>query len=254
MRSLAAILLLVLPAAAQEKKAPPKPPNPKIAFAVPLGVVPGTTTKLTVRGLNLDQATEVRFAEAVEGAEVRVKSKGKAEVPKDAEAAVYGDTKLDLEVLLPAGAAPARLALVVVNPAGTTEPHELAVTPKERWVLEKESNGGFRDAQPLEAGKVLQGAVGQAMDVDVFKLAGKAGEWWEFDVRASRHGSPLDALLTLYDAAGTIVAVSDDGEGTPDPTLRVKMPADGAYSLVLVDAHNQGGASHVYLLHARRSE
>jgi hypothetical protein len=242
MRSLA-LLLLLLP---QDKKDPPKSPTPKVSYAQPFVLVPGQAVKLTVRGLNLDQATEAK----IEGAEVSIKSKGRAEIPKDSEPAVHGDTKLELEVKLSEGAEKAEL--VVVNPAGTTGPYAFSVVAKDRLVAEKEPNGGFAQAQPVEEGKSVQGAVGSPNDVDVFRVIGKAGETWVFDAVAQRRGSPLDPILTLHDPAGRIAAVSDDSGDSRDATIRLKLPADGAWSLSLVDAHNQGGATHVYLLSARR--
>jgi hypothetical protein len=247
MRSAWLLGLLLVP---QDKKEPPKPPTPRVAYSVPLAVAPGAAAKLTARGLNLDQATEVRLAEPVEGGSIAIKGKGKAEIPKESDPAVYGDTRLDLELTLPAGAA--KVSFVVVNPAGTSAPYELALVPKERLLPEKEPNGGFSTAQPVESGRTVQGAVAQALDVDVFRVAGRAGERWAFDVEAQRRGSPLDPHLSLYDAAGRLVAESDDGPSTRDAALRVTLPADGVYSLVLVDANNRGGASHVYLLRLAR--
>ena len=39
-----------------------------------------------------------------------------------------------------------------------------------------------------------------------------------------------------------------------DPLLRLKLPADGVYTVTLMDAHNQGGPTHPYLLHVRRED
>jgi hypothetical protein len=62
----------------------------------------------------------------------------------------------------------------------------------------------------------------------------------------------LDALLTLHDPKGRVLASSDDGSETRDPALKVVLKSDGAHVLSLVDAHNAGGSTHVYLLRARR--
>jgi len=95
-----------------DKKGPPPDPKPKISMALPLNVLPGSTTKVTLRGLNLDQATEVRFSEPLEGGSVSIKGKGKAEIPKETDPAVYGDTKVDLEVKLPAEVSAEKVLLV----------------------------------------------------------------------------------------------------------------------------------------------
>ena len=245
-----ALALLVLAAAQDDKKAPPDP-KPRVSMALPLAVSPGGPAKVTLRGLNLDQATEVKLSTPLEGATVSLKSKGKAEIPKETDPAVYGDTKAEIELTLPAGFEADKVGLVAVNPKGEAS-YDLKVLPKEKLVAEKEPNGGFSTAQPVEAGKTVLGAISQSMDVDVFRFSGKKGETWVLEVEAQRRGSVLDAILTLHDAAGHIVATADDTESSKDPSLRVTLPADGAYLISLIDAHNAGGATHAYLLHVRR--
>jgi hypothetical protein len=247
-------LALVLLAAAQDEKKGPVDPKPRISMSLPLCISPGAPSKITLRGLNLDQATEVKFAEPLEGASIAIKSKGKAEIPKETDPAVYGDTKVELEVKLPAEVAAEKVSLVAVNAAGTTTPYELAVLAKDKLVLEKEPNGGFATAQPLESGQTVQGAVSQALDVDVFRIAGKKGETWVFEVEAQRRGSVLDPMLSLHDKDAHLLAAADDSAASRDPVLRVTLPADGPYFVTLMDAHNSGGATHVYLLRARREQ
>jgi hypothetical protein len=242
------LLILALVAAQEDKKAPPDP-KPRISMAIPLSAAPGATSKITIRGLNLDQATEIKFAEPIEGASVIVKSKGKAEMPKESDPAVYGDTKVELEVKLPAEMAEGKMSLIAVNAAGATAPHDLAVV---KTVPEKEPNGAFATAQPVESGQTVQGAISAPLDVDVFKIEGKKGETWTFEVEAQRRGSVLDPMLTVHTSAGRILAVSDDTTSSRDAAVKVILPGDGSYTVTLMDAHNAGGAMHVYLLRARR--
>src|SRR5262245_55632987 len=140
--SKAALAILVLWAALQDNKIPPPDPKPRIAMALPLSISPGATSKITLRGLNLDQATELKFPEPIEGASIAIKSKGKAEFPKETDPAVYGDTKVELEIKLPELPLE-KLGLIAVNAAGQTAPYELLVLAKDKVVLEKEPNGGF---------------------------------------------------------------------------------------------------------------
>lgn len=241
MRSGVLALLLLL---AQEKKEDKKP-DPRALYALPLSVKPGATTKVTVRGLSLEQAVEVK----VEGpAEAKIKSKGKAAVPNNQEAAVYGDTQVELEIKAAADAA-GEIKVAIVTPAGTAPAHRLPIAAA---VAEKEPNGGFAQAQALEPGRTVEGAVGGPKDVDVFRLDGKAGEAWVLEVAAARLGSPLDPVLLVHDAAGRQVALGDDAAAGRDPALTLKLPADGAYFVSLLDAHDTGGPTHAYLLTARR--
>ena len=70
-------------------------------------------------------------------------------------------------------------------------------------------------------------------------------------VHAARHGSPLDATLTLYDNDRRVVAQSDDLPGSRDPAVRAILPHDGAYFLAVADAHDSGGPWHAYRLVVR---
>lgn len=243
MRSLALLLIL---APLQEKKDTP-PPDPKILCFTPLGVKAGETIKVIARGLNLDKVESVACAGG--GAELKIKSKGKAALPKDAELALVGDTQVEIEVK---DAREGTLALVVTTPAGKAPAHPLLILPADKLVREKEQNGGFTTAQPVEAGQWIEGSVSAPKDVDVFKISGKAGERWVFEAVAHRHGSALDPTLTFYAEGGRQLAVQDDGASSRDPLLRVTLPADGTYYLSLIDAHDQGGATHPYLLHVTR--
>jgi len=253
--ALALLVLLALSAvegfALQDDKKPPADPRPRISMALPLAISPGAVAKVTLRGLHLDQASDVKLAEAIEGATVAITSKGKAEIPKETDPAVYGDTRVELEIQLPAEFAADKVGLVAVHPQGEAA-YSLKIVSKDRLVAEKEPNGGFATAQAVEAGQTIQGAIGQAMDVDVFKIAGKKGETWTMEVEAQKRGSVLDALLTLHDAAGHILATADDSEASRDPSLKVTLPKDGTYLITLIDAHNSGGATHPYLLNLRR--
>jgi hypothetical protein len=243
---------LILLVAAQDDKKAPADPKPKIAMALPLAISPGAAVKVTLRGLNLDQASDVKLRESVEGATVAIKSKGKADLPKETDPAVYGDTKVEIEITLPAGYSPDKVGLVAVNGAGQTTPYDLKVIAKDKLIPEKEPNGGFATAQAVEAGQTIQGSIAQAMDVDVYKVTGKKGETWIFEVEAQKRGSVADPLITMHDAKGHIVATADDTDASRDPMLRVLLPADGVYTVTLIDAHNAGGGTHPYLLHVRR--
>jgi hypothetical protein len=232
-------------AGAQEKKEEKKP-DPKALFAVPLSVKPGASTKVKIRGRSLDTASELK----VSGAEAKILNKGKAEVPNNQEASVYGDTQVEIELKVPAGAA-GDVEVEIVTSAGTAPKHRL---PLLSPVKEKEPNGGFAQAQPLEPGAVVEGGIGGPKDVDVFRVEAKAGETWVVEVTSARLGSPMDPLLLAHDAAGRQVAMSDDGASGRDASLTLKATADGTWYVTLLDAHDQGGPHHAWLLSAKKLE
>ena len=223
---------------------------PKIVVAAPLGLPPGKPTKLLLRGLKLDEATEVRLHDPKGTA--RILGKGKAPLANKEKDDLprYGDTQVEVEVTLSADYAGAAVPLTVVTPAGESPPHALMVD-HEPVTPEKEPNNGFRDAQPVEVGQTIDGVVNPTSDVDVFRIDGKEGQRIVLEVFAARFGSPLDSLLTLYDADGRIVASNDDFDGTADSRVEATLPRTGAYYVSVVDANDVGSTANVYRLAIR---
>jgi hypothetical protein len=240
-------LASALAAPAQDKKKPDPKNTPKVVVVLPLAAAPGTTSKLTVRGLFLEDAKEIRFADPQITA--KIVSKGKANVP-DKNPDKVGDTQVVVEVTLPAGLPAEPVEFTVVTGTGESKPHKLIVEGKVPVVAEKEPNDGFQQAQPIKVPQVVTGVIERAMDVDVFRFEGKKGQKIRCEVVAARYGSALDSMLTLYDADGQQIASNDDGpDGFGlDSLLEVMLPRDGVYYLSLIDAHDSGGPTHVYRL------
>jgi Bacterial pre-peptidase C-terminal domain len=229
---------------AEPKKTPPKD-TPKVALAIPLGADPGTTTRITIRGLRLDKATAVRFQNPKITA--KIVGKGSASVP-DKNPEKVGNTQVMVEVTIPAGVTGESIAFVVVTPEGETPSHRLLFETAVAAIQEKEPNDGFHQAQKIRIPQVVDGSIGQPKDVDVFQLEGKAGQKIVCEVLAARFGSTLDSILTLYDAKGRQIASSDDIEDSTDSRLQVTLPGTGIYRLSVIDAHDTGGPTHVYRL------
>ena len=243
------LLLAVVIGFAEEKKEEKKKPEPpSIAVAIPLGVVPGVTNHIKIRGQNLTNATEMHFADTNCRAEIIIKSRGKAEVPKEIELKKVGDTQIDVELILAENTPAGTNVFTLLSPDGESKPHLLLVMEPGSFETEQEPNGGFREAQKLQIPKRVQGAIQEPKDVDVFRFSGKAGQKIAAEVFAARFGSPLDSVLTLYDQRGQIIATNDDSDFGSDFLLRAELPADGEYFLSLIDAHDRGSAAHVYQL------
>jgi hypothetical protein len=231
-----------------EQKEEKKKEPPRVIVIIPLGVVPGVTNTIKIRGLNLTNATAVRFPEIKTPVAAKIKTSGKAEVPKEQDAKKAGDTQLEVELKLPPETAVGSQPLVIVSPDGESQPQSLLVLDKSLLVEEQEPNNGFRQAQEIQLPATVQGSIQSANDVDVFRFAGKAGQKILFEVVAARYGSSLDAILTLYDERGHILATNDDTDAGADAKLQVKLPGDGTYFISLIDAHDKGGPTHVYQL------
>jgi len=237
---------------AQEKKPPEKKDAPIVIVALPLGVPAGKGTKVMLRGLRLDTATEVRFKAAK--ASVRILSKGKAAMPDKQEAKHVGDTQVEIEVTLPADVPDGTAEFTLVTPAGESAAHKLLVEKSIPVIVEKEPNNGFKQAQPIALPQAVDGVIGQNQDVDVFRIEGKAGQRVVIEVLAARYGSALDSYLSLYDAAGRLLASCDDIEGSTDSRIEMTLPRDGVYFASVSDANDTGGPVHVYRLVVREKK
>jgi hypothetical protein len=248
---LALLVLLAGPAEAEEskdKKEEPKPQPPRVAFALPLAVPAGKTNLVRIRGQNLTNVTEVRFTNATPDLLVALKSKGKADVPKDADAKKVGDTMVSVDLFFPAAAAGTTNWFVLANEDGTSEPRPLVVLRADDLIEEQEPNGGFKTAQPIHFGQTVAGRIQEAGDVDVFHFPGRRGQKIQLEIAAARLGSSLDSIVTLTDQNGHVLASVDDNADGLDSVLVWTLPEDGEYCASVVDAHDKGGLAHLYLL------
>lgn len=239
--ALSLLALSIAASPAQEKKKEKKV-DPTITVIVPLGADLGRTTKLTIRGLRLDQAKEVQVSG---GGKAKIVSKGAAPVP-DKNPDKVGDTQIVAEVTLPDKAPEGGFQISVTLPDGTTKPHDLLV--EARVFQEKEPNPGFKQSQDVKVPSVIEGAIGSPRDVDVYRFEARTGRDMRISIRAARHGSPLDAMLLLYNHSGALLASAAGTKGSPDAVLEFTPPADGVYHLAVLDAHDAGSAIHVYRL------
>lgn len=223
-----------------------KPEPPKVALSFPLGVLPGVSTKVVLRGWRLGDAKEVKVVEG--DAQVKVLSQGNAAVPNKLDAKRVGDSQVEIEVAIPADAPFGKIRLAVVGAELTSEPFSLEIGGEYPVLAEKEANDGFSSAQPLALPQTVEGCIHQEQNVDVFAIEGPAGSEIHCELIAAARGSPLDGILTLYDASGNILASCDDVESSADPVIKFKLPRAGKYFLALQDAHDLGSPLHAYRL------
>lgn len=241
--SVVCCLLLVSIGAAQEAK-PEK--QPMIVCAAPLAVVPGGEIKLGLRGAFLDEITAAKVAAAE--IKVEIVSKGKTPVPQNYEAKRVGDTLAEIKFTLPPETPVGKLSLIVVSAGGESRPYEIVVAPPDSLIDEKEPNDSFKAAQNASVGKSIVGVIGDARNVDVFRIEVAAGQKLIVETIAARAGSLLDPILTLYDSKGRIVAANDDHAGTRDSRIETTLGQPGTYFITVQDANDAGGPHFAYLL------
>jgi hypothetical protein len=244
-------LLLAASFAAAQDKPPEKKDQPKLLMAVPLVVSPVAMAKITLRGLRLDQTSEVAITGVDSPPKIEIKKKEKAAPPNGLNANEVGDSFIDVEFAVPESVDLKELQLVVTAPDGMSQPYALLVLPADKLVTETEPNEGFKKPGSIAAGQTIVGSIHQQRDVDVYKLEGTAGQTIVAETIAARRGSAVDPILMLYDAAGQLLAQTDDQAENRDAVLKHKLPANGQYYLVLIDAHDRGSNAHPYLLSLR---
>jgi hypothetical protein len=217
-------------------------------MCVPLGMLPGETAKVTARGLKLEGATEVKVSDA--RVQAKLTSQGKANVPQNQNPKRVGDNQVEFELTVPADFPASNLEVTIVTPAGELK-YSLPVGGEFATVHEKEPNPGFKQAQAVQLPQVVIGRIENPNDVDVYSIEAQAGQRLVCEVHAERLGSGLDALLTIFDAAGRIVATSDDLADSHDARVELTAAAAGKLFIVVQDAHDQGGPAHPYRLTVR---
>jgi len=79
-----------------------------------------------------------------------------------------------------------------------------------------------------------------------FRFTGKKNQNLDFQVFARRLGSPIDSVLTVFDAKAKSLGSNDDAAGNPDSALRLKLPEDGEYTIKVADQLNRGGPLHAF--------
>jgi hypothetical protein len=122
--------------------------------------------------------------------------------------------------------------------------------------LDKEPNNSPDQAQKVQLPLIINGRIDRPDDWDVFQFIGRAGQTIVAEVMARRLHSPLDSLLKLTDAQGTLLAINDDHEdpeaGTTthyaDSYLALKLSADGTYYVHVGDTTRGGGEEYGYRL------
>jgi hypothetical protein len=245
MRVVSAVCWLFLASLGSAQEAKPEK-QPMIVCAAPLTVVPGKETKLALRGVFLDEITAVKVVSTE--IKVEIASKGKTPVPQNYEAKRVGDTQAEIKFTLPAETPAGKASLVAVSAGGESAAYEITVARPDDLIDEKEPNDSFKSAQNASVGKTIVGVIGDARNVDVFRIEVPAGQKLIVETIATRAGSLLDPTLTLYDSKGRVVAANDDHAGTRDSRIETTLSQPGSYFVTVQDANDSGGPHFAYLL------
>jgi hypothetical protein len=125
-------------------------------------------------------------------------------------------------------------------------PNYLRVTDYPN-VLEVEPNDTIEKATAttLPLPVAFNGVIEKDGDEDWFRFHAKKGETFEIRAYARAVRSPLDPVLYLYDAKGTLISSNDDAGGL-DAAIRFNAGAEADYALKIRDHLHKGGPAFVY--------
>ncbi len=125
---------------------------------------------------------------------------------------------------------------------------------------EREPNDKAASAMPVSLPVVINGRSDRPGDADFFAFELQAGEKVVLEVKARRLGSPLDSILTLFDARSRRVAENDDYVDPSagllthhaDSYLVYQARTRGRYVLRLRDVQGKGSDAYGYRLRISR--
>ena len=120
----------------------------------------------------------------------------------------------------------------------STLPNAASVTPGN--ALTKAAN--LNATAPL----AFNGVLTTKSDAAFFRFTAKKDQNLDFQIYARRLGSPLDSVLTVFDAKGKSLGNNDDAAGNPDSAVRVKIPKNGDYTVKIADQLARGGPRFTY--------
>jgi WD40 repeat protein/mono/diheme cytochrome c family protein len=207
------------------------PPKPELTGVVPRGLQRGVTTRIKLSGSNLVHLTELKL----------------------------GNSKIDGRLDQTNGASPTE-AWASITPAANLPrgTYEVSVSSaggeSSRLKLFVDDLPQFIETSATDVSTIISnlpascwGVLNPAGDVDTFAFEAKTGQTYVFDLNAKLLGSKADAVLTLTDADGKVLASNSGYEGG-DPFLAYTFPKDGRYEVRVSDLQLGASTEHFYRL------
>ena len=141
----------------------------------------------------------------------------------------------------------ARFGLVADHHGLAPSPNWLRISPLANAPSITPGNTlGKATALNTTAPLAFNGVLTTKGDAAFFRFTAKKDQSLDFQVYARRLGSPLDSVLTVFDAKGKSLGNNDDAAGNPDSAVRVKIPEDGDYTVKVADQLARGGPRFTY--------
>jgi WD40 repeat protein len=212
------------------------PPRPELASLAPRGVMRGQPARVTLVGKNLLGATRVEA-----NSDQITASLSAADIAETAD-------RITVELKIVDKVSRGMYELSVATPAGKSGPVKIYVDDIPQ-IEESEPNDTPAQAVAANLPAGFWGTVSAPGDEDCYQFEAASGQTLVFELAARSLGSKLNAVLTLCDAAGAVLASNNDIDGD-DPLLTHTFAAAGKFTLRVSDLAQAGSADHFYHLSA----
>jgi hypothetical protein len=218
-------------AASEKKSSQTQPMTPVIKSLEPRGVQRGVETKVKLHGTNLVGVNKVEFADPRLSGEMLVEESADEvllalHTPSDLPRGNY-----DFKVLNKAGQSSGIVKIVV------DDLPQLYAAEKSNIVI---------DRFPTS----IWGALEKPGVTDRLEFQAKAGQTLVFDLASKSLGAKGDAVLSLTDGIGHVLASNNDYDGSGDPLVAYTFTKDGSYAVIVSDVEFGGSSEHFYRLSA----
>ncbi len=188
---------------------------------------PGQSTQLTLQGADFNDS--LRVAASRSDIELKI---------------VHVEpTRAVLEATPPANAILGPVALQFAFASGAMH-QSLALVDDLEPVADAGNNHTSDSAQSISAQCSVEG-ICDASSSDFYRVSMTAGESLSVAVHTQAIRSPMDPVVRLFDAGGSVLFESDDDQLGPDGAFRYRFDAAGDYMLEVYDSrHASGGAPY----------
>jgi hypothetical protein len=229
---------------------------PTLNSVSPLGIPRGTTTEVTVEGLNLAKASAIYFSEpGVIGRILRVKELpdlpdirlGSNGTPSTIDLGPLPPrNQVTVEVDVAADAEIGPVSFRLQTPLGTGPEGRFLVEPYYGETPDREPNDTPEEAFETYLPTILTGTISKPGDVDFYKITVKAGEQLVFENGAMLIGSALQPMVSILAEDQSIVKEFGAGGGLDTLRFAHKFEKAGTYYIRIADYQSSGRASNFY--------
>lgn len=264
MRPTTLVLLLSLALSAAEIESPSgqRTTPPTLNSVSPLGLPRGTTTELTVEGLNLAKTRAIYFSEpGVTGRILRVKELpdlpdirlGSNGTPSTVDVGPLPPrNQVTVEVDVSADAEIGPVSFRLLTPLGTTPAGRFLIEPYYGETPDKEPNNTPENAFETVLPTILTGAISKPGDLDYFKIKVKAGEQLVFENGAMEIGSTLQPVVSILAEDQSVVQEYGADGGRDTERFAHTFDQAGTYYIRVADYQSSGKSGHFYRIKVGR--